>query len=166
LRGEQVTAEGRYVRLDRVALDWPPASPPPVYAGAIGPRSLRLSGEVADGTILTSGHSPERVRERGLLIDEGRVEGGRTDAHELVVFVHTATGADAAERLDAERERWGYDSMEDIAIAGDAATVATAVQRWVEAGADAVVLQPTPDEPDPEGFVRFVAGEVQSLLPN
>ena len=27
-----------------------------------------------------------------------------------------------------------------------------------------VVLQPTPDDPDPEGFVRFVATEVQPLL--
>ncbi|GAB2443514.1 hypothetical protein GCM10027162_43360 [Streptomyces incanus] len=29
-----------------------------------------------------------------------------------------------------------------------------------EAGADSVILQPTGDEPDPEGFVRFAAEEV------
>jgi hypothetical protein len=28
-----------------------------------------------------------------------------------------------------------------------------------------VVLQPTPDDPDPEGFVRFVATEVRPLVP-
>jgi hypothetical protein len=27
-----------------------------------------------------------------------------------------------------------------------------------------VVLQPTVDDPDPEGFVRFVAGEVGPLV--
>jgi hypothetical protein len=27
-----------------------------------------------------------------------------------------------------------------------------------------VILQPTRDDPDPEGFARFVAGEVQPLL--
>jgi alkanesulfonate monooxygenase SsuD/methylene tetrahydromethanopterin reductase-like flavin-dependent oxidoreductase (luciferase family) len=36
LRGEQLTVHGRYVRLDEVALDWPPASPPAVLAGATG----------------------------------------------------------------------------------------------------------------------------------
>src|SRR6266540_5106080 len=30
LAGERVTAEGRYVRLDGVALDWPPERPPPL----------------------------------------------------------------------------------------------------------------------------------------
>lgn len=52
LRGERVTVDGRYVKLRDVALDWPPATPPPVLAGARGPRTLRLTGEAADGTIL------------------------------------------------------------------------------------------------------------------
>ncbi|MGH2929364.1 MAG: LLM class flavin-dependent oxidoreductase, partial [Solirubrobacteraceae bacterium] len=61
LNGDRVTMTGRYVRLDDVALDWPPASAPELFAGATGPRSLRLSGELADGTILTGGTSPDRV---------------------------------------------------------------------------------------------------------
>ncbi|RSM78619.1 LLM class flavin-dependent oxidoreductase, partial [Streptomyces sp. WAC 01325] len=48
LRGERVTVEGRYVRLDDVALDWPPAEAVPIIAGVTGPRSLRLAGEAAD----------------------------------------------------------------------------------------------------------------------
>ncbi len=55
LRGEEVTTEGTYVRLDKVALDWPPKPAPALLAGAVGPRSLRLCGEIADGTILTGG---------------------------------------------------------------------------------------------------------------
>src|SRR4051794_11464294 len=70
--GEEPTAEGRYVRLDGVALDWPPASPAAVLAGATGPRTLRLTGEAADGTILTAGTSPDDVRAARALIDEGR----------------------------------------------------------------------------------------------
>jgi alkanesulfonate monooxygenase SsuD/methylene tetrahydromethanopterin reductase-like flavin-dependent oxidoreductase (luciferase family) len=164
LRGDQVTMEGRYVRLDAVALDWPPATAPAVFAGAVGPRSLQLSGEVADGTILTGGTPPDRVKQARRLVDEGRATGSRTEGHPVVVYLHAATGPSAAERLEGERQRWGYDSMQDIGVAGDAQAVADAVQRWVAAGADTVVLQPTPDDPDPTGFVRFVAEEVRPLV--
>ena len=53
LAGDRVTTQGRYVHLDGVALDWPPSAPVPIHVGAVGPRTLRLSGEVGDGTILT-----------------------------------------------------------------------------------------------------------------
>jgi alkanesulfonate monooxygenase SsuD/methylene tetrahydromethanopterin reductase-like flavin-dependent oxidoreductase (luciferase family) len=164
LRGEQVTMDGRYVRLDGVALDWPPATAPAVFAGAVGPRSLRLSGEVADGTILTGGTPPDQVRQARRLVDEGRATGSRSEDHPVIVYLHAATGPCAVERLEAERRRWGYDCMQDVGVAGDAQAVADAVQRWVEAGADTVVLQPTPDDPDPEGFVRFVARDVRPLV--
>jgi len=39
------------------------------------------------------------------------------------------------------------------------------VRRCADAGADTVVLQPTADDPDPEGFMRFVAREVRPLVP-
>jgi alkanesulfonate monooxygenase SsuD/methylene tetrahydromethanopterin reductase-like flavin-dependent oxidoreductase (luciferase family) len=165
LRGERVTTDGRYVRLDAVALDWPPEPAPAVLAGAIGPRTLRLSGEVADGTILTAGTPPDRVRQMRRLAEEGRAADSRAEAHPVIVYVHAATGPGAAERLEAERLRCGYDSMRGIGIAGDASAVAEAVKSWADAGAGTVVLQPTPDDPDPEGFVRFVAGEVRPLLP-
>jgi alkanesulfonate monooxygenase SsuD/methylene tetrahydromethanopterin reductase-like flavin-dependent oxidoreductase (luciferase family) len=159
LRGEQVTTSGRYVQLDQVTLDWP--APATVYAGATGPRTLRLSGELASGTILTGGTTPDGVRAARRLIAEGQPPGAE---HRVVVYVHAATGPDAAVRLEAERLRWGYDSMADVGVLGDAAQVAAGVRRWTEAGADTVVLQPTPDDPDPVGFVRFVAREVRPLV--
>jgi alkanesulfonate monooxygenase SsuD/methylene tetrahydromethanopterin reductase-like flavin-dependent oxidoreductase (luciferase family) len=164
LRGERVTVAGRYVRLDGVALDWPPPSAPAILAGAVGPRSLRLCGELADGTILTAGTSPEGVRRAGQLVADGRAAGHRTDPHPVTVYLHAATGPGAVERLDAERRRGGYDALADVTVAGDAHAVADAVRRWADAGADAVVLQPTADDPDPEGFVRFVAGQVRPLV--
>ncbi|WP_433057877.1 LLM class flavin-dependent oxidoreductase [Dactylosporangium sp. CS-033363] len=164
LAGERVSTQGRYVRLDQVALDWPPPAPAPILIGAMGPKSIRLSGEVADGTLLTAGSDVAAVRRARALIDEGRTAAGRTDPHELVVYLHCATGEGARERLEAERARWGYTADADVLVAGDEHAVAAGVQRWAEAGADKVILQPTPDDPDPEGFVRFVARQVRPLV--
>ncbi|MEV4412016.1 LLM class flavin-dependent oxidoreductase [Catellatospora sp. NPDC049609] len=164
LSGQRVTTEGRYVRLDGVALDWPPPAMPELLSGATGDRTLRLAGELADGTVLTGGSTVAQVRRARGLIDEGRARAGRTDHHRIVVYLHAATGPDAAARLEAERVRWGYDTMDGHGVAGGAQAVAEAVRAWAAAGADTVVLQPTPDDPDPEGFVAFAAQEVTPLV--
>lgn len=167
LRGERLTVDGRYVRLDDVALDWPPAGPVPVFAGAEGPRTLRLSGAAADGTVLTSSTSPDGVRRARRIVEEGRAAAGRDAAepHEVVVYLLTGTGPGADARLRAELAADGLESVPGLGVAGDADAVAEAVRRLAEAGADTVVLQPTGDEPDPEGFVRFTAEEVRPLVP-
>ncbi|MFE0512507.1 LLM class flavin-dependent oxidoreductase [Streptomyces sp. NPDC058964] len=164
LRGERLTVRGRYVELDDVALDWPPRGAVEVLAGATGPRTLRLAGEAADGTILTASTSPDGVRRARRLIDEGRAAAGRTGPHKVVVYLLAATGADAAGRLRAELEAEGLESVPELGVAGDAEAVAGAVRRLADAGADTVVLQPTGDEPDLEGFVRFTAEEVRPLV--
>jgi len=164
LRGEQVSTDGRYVRLDSVALDWPPAAAPAILAGAVGPRTLRLSGEHADGTILTAATAPDQLRQARIQIDEGRADAARTDPHPVVVYLHTATGPEAAARLAADQIRSGKESAEDVGVAGDAHAIAGAIRRLAEAGADSVVLQPTADVTDPEGFIRFVGAEVRPLV--
>jgi alkanesulfonate monooxygenase SsuD/methylene tetrahydromethanopterin reductase-like flavin-dependent oxidoreductase (luciferase family) len=164
LAGERVTVSGRYVQLDDVALDWPPSSPVPILVGAVGPKTLELTGEASDGTILTGGTTPDQVRAARLAIDRGRAAAGRTAPHHVTVYLIAATGADAEERLLREYTVWSLDPSTDVGVAGDAAAVAAAVRRWVDAGADTVVIQPTADEPDVEGFVRFVASEVKPLV--
>ena len=153
LSGETVTTEGRYVRLDGVRLDWPPDPAPELIIGATGPKTLQLSGELAQGTILTGGTPPDGVRAALAHVN--------ADNHRVVVFVPAATGSGAAERLADQQRRYG---MDDPGVAGDAKAVAEGVRRWADAGADTVVLQPTVDEPDIEGFVRFVAQEVRALV--
>ncbi|MEU4169654.1 LLM class flavin-dependent oxidoreductase [Streptomyces sp. NPDC026665] len=166
LRGERVTTEGRYVRLDAVALGWPPAQVPEVLTGATGPRTLRLAGEAADGTVLTASTTVDGVRRARRLIDEGRRAAGRTEGHHrVVVYLLAATGDGAAARLRAGIEADGDSAVPGLGVAGDADAVAAAVRRLVDAGADTVVLQPTADEPDPEAFVRFAAEQVRPLVP-
>lgn len=92
LRGETVDTEGRYVRLRRVALDHPPHVVPPISLGVGGPKSLRLSGRCADGTVLDSSTNPDDVAAARRAIDAGRSEAGRTDPHRITVF--TELGAD------------------------------------------------------------------------
>jgi len=88
LRGETVTAHGRHVDLDGVTLAFPPAEPPPVYAGVRNERSLRLSGRAADGTILAEGAAPGYVSWARDRVDEGRAEAGRTEPHRITVYAH------------------------------------------------------------------------------
>jgi alkanesulfonate monooxygenase SsuD/methylene tetrahydromethanopterin reductase-like flavin-dependent oxidoreductase (luciferase family) len=168
LRGDRVTLHGRYVQLADVALGWPPATAaavgaPPVLAAATGPRTLRLSGELADGTILHSGTTPEQLRLARELIGEGRAAAGRTDPHPLILYLLTATGANAPARL-AKAMRDDGDQPGGASVAGEAPAVADAVRFWATAGADTVVLQPAADDPDPAGFVRFAAEQVRPLL--
>ena len=134
LRGEEVTTAGHHVRLDAVRLDWPSGGG--VFAGATGPRTLRLAGELADGTILSGGTTPDDVRAARQQLAAGQAKAGRSAAHPVAVYVHAATGPDAAQRFDTERQQWGYDSMNDVGVLGDAAQIAAGVARWAEAGAD------------------------------
>lgn len=154
LHGETVTVQGRYVKLDAVALDWAPDPAPGLLIGATGPKTLRLSGELADGTILTGGTSPA-----GVVAAREQIAGG--EGHELVVFAPAATGPTGAQRIARQQESSGTDFA---GVAGDADAVAAMILRFVEAGATTVVLQPTADDPDPEGFVRFVAEQVRPLI--
>jgi alkanesulfonate monooxygenase SsuD/methylene tetrahydromethanopterin reductase-like flavin-dependent oxidoreductase (luciferase family) len=158
LAGETVSTAGRYVQLDRVALDWPPTPAPAVLAGAEGPRTVRLSGSHADGTILTGGTTPAEVARARTLIDEGRAEAGRTGPHPITVYVPTGPGPDGQSRVDTQAiTGWGWESTVDRAVAGSVDEVAAAVARWAEAGADAIVLQPPNEDEDAEAFVAFAA---------
>ena len=71
LAGEEVTVSGRYVALDHVRLDWPPASPPRLLIGARGPKTIALAGEVCDGVLLDTVTDPDVVRRARQLVGPG-----------------------------------------------------------------------------------------------
>lgn len=142
MRGETVTLHGREVFLDGVRLVHPPAVLPPVMAGVLGPRSLALSGRVAQGTILPEGFGPAEVR--------GALEHIDAQPHELVVFTHLYVG-DSPELLGPIRAEVGQfvgKAPADVPMAtGSPEQIATFVKSLYAAGTDTVVLRPVGPEP-------------------
>lgn len=159
LAGETLTSHGHEVTVDSVALVHPPAVVPPIVTGVVRPRSLELSGRVADGTIIAEGNGPAQLTEALAHIDRGRAAGDRP-AHELIVFafLHVVDGdpgqVDAATReaLSGQAAWLGVPPAELFALIGPAGTVAGRVEALFAAGADTVVLRPL--GADPEGQAR------------
>ena len=167
LDAESVSRTDEHFAFDRVTLDHPPAERVPLYYGVMGPASLRLSGELADGTLLGWFSSSGYVRWARQRIEEGRARGGVTRPHHLVALcllsVSESDPAGAREHL----ARWaapmvpGMQSspLLDEAITGTGAPdpeltgfvasgspeqCASMIRGLLEAGADRVVLVPNP----------------------
>ena len=136
LHGHRVDVDGRYVHLDGVALEWPPAQPPPLLLGARGPKTLRLAGESADGVILDAAPTPDDVRAACVEVEAGRAVAGRTDPYQVVVYIEPPVGVEADELADV---------------------VANAVRDLGEAGATSVVFQGSAEAPDPGPLLRAIA---------
>ena len=87
LWGRRLSMQGRYVRLDDVGLQIVPELPPPVLAGVRSPKSLRLSGRIADGTILA-----EPVTTRYVLSARDAIN---SPSHTIVAYNLAAVHSDA-----------------------------------------------------------------------
>lgn len=159
LGGERVEANGRYVRLHGVRLEFAPPAPPLVSAGVVGPKSLRLSGRVAGGTILGEGSGPPEIAAAQRHIAAGRAEAGRPGGppHRLTVFAGFHCGHPSGLAPPNPNAPTGWE-----AVSEDPASVAAALQTLIDAGADAVVL--VPFGIDRLGQLRFAADEIVPLL--
>lgn len=62
LAGDEVSGEYGGFEFDRVRLSYPPHHAPPIYLGATGPKMTALTGEVADGLLLSVFSTPEFIR--------------------------------------------------------------------------------------------------------
>ena len=136
LHGDTVTAHGRYVHLDEVALDWPPAVVPPLLVGGIRPRTVALAGELTDGLIIPGGVSPDGVRASVRQFHAGRTATGAAD---IVVFV-------------------------SVPADGPAAAAAATVSEYARAGATHIAVNATESDADLERFVGFLAHQVAPLV--
>jgi 5,10-methylenetetrahydromethanopterin reductase len=84
---------------DRLSLD--PGEPAPIWISALGPRAMRLAGEIADGVIL-NWCTPERIPFARARIAEGAVAAGRDPSEVAVsVYVRSWLSGDEAEAIFA-----------------------------------------------------------------
>lgn len=163
LAGDEVVMRGREVTVDGLRLVHPPAVIPPVVTGVVRPRSLELSGRVADGTLIAEGAGPAQLTDALAHIDRGRAAGDRP-AHELIVFTFLHVTDDPA-HLDAPvrdtiagQAAWLGVPPEDVfALIGPADTIRPRVEALHKAGAATVVLRPLGPDPDAEAGAAMAA---------
>ncbi len=141
LQGETVTTHGRYVHLDEVALDWPPAVVPPLLVGGIRPRTVALAGELADGLIIPGGVSPDDVRTSVRQFHAGRTAAGAAAAGPADIVVFVSVPAD-----------------------GPAAAAAATISAYARAGATHIAVNAAEPDADLERFAGFLAHQVAPLV--
>lgn len=103
LAGETLTVEHETFAAREVVLEHPPATVPPLYIGAGGPRSLRQSGATADGTVLSVLAGTEYVE----WARERLAEGGAGADHRAVVYALCAVDDDGDRAREMLRELVG-----------------------------------------------------------
>ena len=164
LSGRLVSAEGRYVQLSDVQLEFPPARPFPILIGGTGPKTLRLAGEIADGVLIDSMYSTSTVHEALGHVAEGRADAGANEGpFDTVLFLACEPGHDAGPRLAAEAVRVEVPAGDVFGVGGTAEQIAVGLEPYRDAGVDAVVLRPLGPLAGMAEFIA-VAGNVQSLI--
>ncbi len=151
LHGETVTTHGRYVHLDEVALDWPPAVVPPLLVGGIRPRTVSLAGELADGLIIPGGVSPDDVRSSVRQFHAGRTAAGPVAAGPVAAGPVAAGPADIVVFVSVPAD-------------GPAAAAAATVSAYARAGATHIAVNAAEPDADLERFVGFLAHQVAPLV--
>jgi 5,10-methylenetetrahydromethanopterin reductase len=102
LAGETLGFEGEYVTSRSIRLAHLPTAKVPVLTGVVGPKSLRLSGRIADGTIMSVLASPAYIRSALRHIREGMAAG---DRHEHAVPAFALSSVDRNSRKAKQAAR-------------------------------------------------------------
>ena len=150
LAGENVTMDGDHVHLDQVQLAHPARVIPPISLGVRGPRSMALAGEIADGIIFAEWSGPRYLQ-------QVRSEIG--DAPKFTAFIQASSDIAALEammhekmalpRFASQLAAYGTEQppLEELVIGGDPTTWFDQSQKWIDAGASAIVFCPLPTDP-------------------
>jgi F420-dependent oxidoreductase-like protein len=150
LAGEVVAFEGEEFRVRGVGLAVPGAAPPSVLVAALGPRLLRVAGELADGTVIWLGGPRYLAEHAAPAIGEAARAAGRPAPRVQVSVPMCVTDRPAAVRAAAAEafarygqlpsyrailDKAGAAGPADVALIGDEAAVRAGVAALAAAGA-------------------------------
>ncbi|MCO5969620.1 LLM class flavin-dependent oxidoreductase [Actinoallomurus soli] len=141
--GEPVTFDGEFYQVTK--LEPAPVPAPPIWTGSVGPRSLAVTGRVADGWI--PGHAADwlsdRYRRSRPIIDEAAAAAGRDPRD--VATIYNLPGRITRDPLPATRD-------------GDGRWIGGSAGQWVEELTGAVL------DHGAGGFTLFPVGPVDAAL--
>jgi F420-dependent oxidoreductase-like protein len=154
-RGTHLTAVDPQV----MPVSLPSAAPYPLYVAAMGPQTLQVTGELADGTLPYAG--PRTLEEfivptiGKAAADAGRpaprvfglvsvavTDGDEATAAARAVAVETMAMYDQVPSYQRINAREGVASVVDLALIGNAEHVARGLARYMDAGATDLLLMP------------------------
>ena len=105
LRGEEVTFAGRVFQTERIKMSFKPVrAEVPIYLGVLGPKNLELTGEVADGLLLSVMSSPAYVKFAMEHVRRGLEKSGR-DVGSFDVGAYILSSISEDERAARDRLR-------------------------------------------------------------
>jgi alkanesulfonate monooxygenase SsuD/methylene tetrahydromethanopterin reductase-like flavin-dependent oxidoreductase (luciferase family) len=170
LAGEEVTSAGEVFSFDAVALTHPPQEQLPIYFGMVGPKGLRLAGELGDGTVLSVLAGVDYVRWAREQIRAGAEAAGRaSDPHRVVTYVLYSVDHDSRTAKEAVREATAFylHAMPDNALS-EVYGVQGELQELVARGGPELVARELPDawleDLAVAGDPDEVAAKVRALL--
>lgn len=179
LRGETVDLDGADWSAHTAGRAVAPAHPVPVLVSALGPRLLRLAGEVADGTVLWMA-PPRAIGEHVTPKVRAAAQAAGRPAPRIVAGLPVAVHDDIDEARDAAAASSGmYASMENYrrildlggvesaaaaAIVGDERAVAAQLQGLLDAGATDIWAAVFPVGDDRRGSVQRTKELLRSLV--
>jgi 5,10-methylenetetrahydromethanopterin reductase len=104
-RGEELTYQGRVFQTERIKLSFKPVRTEiPIHLGVLGPKNCELTGEVADGLLLSAMSSPAYVKFAIEHARRGLAKLGR-GAHTFEVGAYILTSISEDERAARDRLR-------------------------------------------------------------
>ncbi|MGZ4710739.1 MAG: TIGR03564 family F420-dependent LLM class oxidoreductase [Acidimicrobiales bacterium] len=179
LRGEDVDVDGEDWSAHTMGRAVAPAQPVPLLVSALGPRLLRVAGEVADGTILWM--APARAVGEHVVprVTAAAAAAGRP-APRIVAGLPVAVHDDEAEARTAAvgastmyagmanyqriLEIGGADTPADAAVVGDEASVTAQLQSLLDAGATDIWAAIFPVGADRRGSIQRTTALLRTLL--
>ena len=113
--GEAGVYEGEIFRLDGMRMAFRPPRPIPLYLAAMGPRMLRLAGELVDGVLLSAGLTVEYSAESLAMVEAGARAVGRDPAAlRRSAFLYTAVDENRAAAVERLRPKIAFMMRNDF----------------------------------------------------